>query len=192
MGLRGRANLTGEYLFFVTTTVVGFTKVFVKSTCCDILVNNIKHYQNKYKFEILTYVIMPTHLHWIIMINPEFGTVSDIMRDIKKYSAWDIMEIIEKEDKDLIKIFYYEGLKFTKHKRKFWMQRFDPACRHRDEIIRNEKMFWTKLHYIHRNPVEAGLVDRAEKYKYSSAGNYINNDHSILRVDTSYAGTEHL
>jgi len=45
---------------------------------------------------------------------------------------------------------------------------------------------------LHRNPVEAGLVDRPEKYKYSSAGNYINNDHSIIRVDTSYAGTEHL
>jgi REP element-mobilizing transposase RayT len=108
------------------------------------------------------------------------------MRDIKKYSAWDIMEFIEKEDKDLIKIFYSEGIKFYKHKRKFWMKRFD------DEVIRNEKMFWTKLNYIHRNPVEAGLVDKPEKYKYSSAGNYINDDHSIIRVDTSYAGTEHL
>jgi hypothetical protein len=56
----------------------------------------------------------------------------------------------------------------------------------------SREMFWTKLHYIHRNPIEAGLVVRAEKYKYSNAGNYINNDHSISRVDTSYAGTEHM
>jgi hypothetical protein len=51
-------------------------------------------------------------------------------------------------------------------------------------------MFWTKLHYIHRNPVEAGLVNSPEEYKYSSARNYINNDHSVIKVDTSFAGTE--
>jgi hypothetical protein len=29
-----------------------------------------------------------------------------------------------------------------------------------------------KLHYIHQNPVEAGIVDKAENYTYSSAGDY--------------------
>ncbi len=64
------------------------------------------------------------------------------------------------------------------------MPRFD------DEVIRNEKMFWAKLHYIHLNPVKAGIVSKPEEYKYSSARNYINNDHSVIRVDTSFAGTE--
>ncbi len=45
-------------------------------------------------------------------------------------------------------------------------------------------MFWTKLNYIHQNPVKSELVLRSEEYKYSSARNYINNDHSILEVDT--------
>ena len=64
------------------------------------------------------------------------------------------------------------------------MPRFD------DEVIRNEKMFWSKLQYIHKNPVKAGLVDLPEKYKYLSAGNYVNNDHSVISIDTSFAGTE--
>ena len=51
-------------------------------------------------------------------------------------------------------------------------------------------MFWTKLHYIHKNPVKAGLITLPELYKYSSARNYINNDHSIIKVDTSFAETE--
>ena len=38
---------------------------------------------NKISDEILAYVIMPTHFHWLIMVNPKYGTVSDIMRDIK-------------------------------------------------------------------------------------------------------------
>ena len=64
------------------------------------------------------------------------------------------------------------------------MKRFD------DEVIRNEKMFWIKLKYIHHNPVKAGLVNKPEDYKYSSARNYILDDHSILKVDTDYAGIE--
>jgi hypothetical protein len=46
------------------------------------------------------------------------------------------------------------------------------------------------LKYIHNNPVKAGLVSKAEKYKYSSTRNYIKNDHSIIFVDTEYAGIE--
>ncbi len=184
MGLRGRSNLTDEFLFFVTTTIVNFTKVFVEDIYCDLLIKNIRHYQEKYKFNIIAYVIMPSHFHWILEINNKSGTISDIMRDIKKYSAWDIMEKIEKEDPELMSIFRTEASKYPNHKRKFWMKRFD------DEVIRNEKMFWTKLNYIHWNPVEAGLVSSPEEYKYSSARNYVNNDHSIIQVNTSYAGTE--
>jgi hypothetical protein len=51
-------------------------------------------------------------------------------------------------------------------------------------------MYWTKLHYIHNNPVEAGLVNKPESYKFSSAQNYVYADNSILEVDTDYAGIE--
>ncbi len=49
-------------------------------------------------------------------------------------------------------------------------------------------MFWAKLNYIHNNTVKAGLVRRAEDYKYSSARNYIKGDHSMLEVEVEYAG----
>ena len=49
-------------------------------------------------------------------------------------------------------------------------------------------MFWTKLNYIHNNPVKAGLALWAEDYKYSSARDYTNNDHSTLEVNTEYGG----
>lgn len=34
---------------------------------------------------------------------------------------------------------------------------------------------WSKLDYIHLNPVRAGIVEKASHYIYSSASNYINN-----------------
>ncbi|MGD8780723.1 MAG: hypothetical protein PVH88_17375 [Ignavibacteria bacterium] len=63
MSRRGRNNLTEENFFFVTTTIVNLAKVFEDEECCDALINNIKHYQKKYSFAILAYVIMPTHFY---------------------------------------------------------------------------------------------------------------------------------
>jgi len=184
MGRRGRNNLADEHFFFVTTTIVQFINIFSNPKYCQLLIDNIKHYQIRYKFSVIAYVIMPSHFHWIVEIKPEYGTISDIMRDIKKYSAWDILEEIENTDKRLSKIFEDAAKIYPKQKRKLWMSRFD------DEVIRNEKMFWAKIHYIHNNPIEAGLVNRAEEYKYSSARNYKFDDHSVLKIDVSMAGTE--
>ena len=182
MGLRNRNNLTAEQFYFVTTTVRKHANVFVNSDYCDILINNIKYYQKKYEFIILGYVIMPSHFHWIVKTEPKNGKISDIMRDIKKYTAWDVLEKLEKEKPEMLQVFRKEVK--PGQKRQFWIHRFD------DQVIRNNKMFWTKLKYIHNNPVKAGLVERSIDYKYSSARNYIKQDHSVIFVDTTWGGVE--
>jgi len=121
---------------------------------------------------------MPSHFHWIVKVNPEKGTISDIMRDIKKYSAWDLLEHLEKENSVLLEAFITG--KPGKQKRQLWIHKFDY------EVIRNNRMFWVKLKYIHSNPLKAGLISVPEKYKYSSARNYIYNDHSVITVDTGW------
>ncbi|NLT52734.1 MAG: hypothetical protein GXX85_17660 [Ignavibacteria bacterium] len=161
MGRRGRNNLTEESIFFITTTVVNFTPIFENTAFCDILINNIKYYKTRYKFEILGYVIMLSHFHWIVRTEQKRGTVSDIMRDIKKFTAWKIFGLIEKENlKELENHFIKAAEGIKDQSRKLWMSRFD------DEVIRNEKMFWVKSKYIHDNPVKAGIVVKPEEYKY--------------------------
>jgi REP element-mobilizing transposase RayT len=175
MGRRGRANLTDEHFFFVTTTVVKYIPIFEDHSFCDILIENIKFYQNRYRFEILAYVIMPSHFHWIVEVKPKYGTISDIMRDIKKFTAWKIFDEIDKgKHKELENIFREEAKGLADQKRKFWMPRFD------DEVIRNQKMFWVK----------AGLVYKPDDYKYSSARNYLTDDHNILKVNTEMGGVK--
>lgn len=36
-------------------------------------------------------------------------------------------------------------------------------------LLTSESMFMQKVHYIHNNPVEGGLVEKPEDYLYSSA-----------------------
>ena len=165
----------------MTTTVVDFARVFTHPGCCDILVSNIKYYQKVYQFKIFAYVIMPSHFHWIVQVNPAIGTLSSVMRDIKKRSAWDIMDQLTREGQSgLLSLFRKHATGLTDQSRKFWMKRFD------DEVITTDEMLLAKLQYIHNNPVVAGLVSRQEDYMYSSARNYANGDHSILRIETNW------
>jgi len=132
MGRRGRNNLTDEAFFFVTTTVVKFIPIFNNPLFCDILISNIKHYREKYKFIILGYVIMPTHFHWIIEVKNELGNISEIMRDIKKFSAWQIFDHLENTNEvELLQLFEKEAMVIKDQNRKLWMKRFD------DEVIRD-------------------------------------------------------
>lgn len=48
---------------------------------------------------------MPSHFHLIVKVDPKKGTISQIMREIKKYSAWDILEKLERDNSPLINSF---------------------------------------------------------------------------------------
>ena len=61
---------------------------------------------------------------------------------------------------------------------------------HAEEVY-SHKFMWSKLDYIHLNPVRAGIVEKASHYRYSSASNYVNNqglvtieivDHPVIDV----------
>ena len=45
---------------------------------------------------------------------------------------------------------------------------------HAEEIY-SEKFMWSKLDYIHFNPVRAGIVSNPQDYVYSSASNYVDS-----------------
>ncbi len=52
---------------------------------------------------------------------------------------------------------------------------------HAEEIY-SEKFLWTKLDYIHHNPVRAGIVCKPQDYVYSSASNYVDGN-GIIDVE---------
>jgi hypothetical protein len=49
----------------------------------------------------------------------------------------------------------------------FWQHNYHPV------ELSNENMFQQRLHYLHDNPVRAGLVFQSEHYLYSSAADYL-------------------
>jgi uncharacterized Fe-S cluster-containing MiaB family protein len=50
------------------------------------------------------------------------------------------------------------------------------------EEIYTEHFLWSKLDYIHMNPVRAGIVSNIEDYIYSSSSNYVNGT-GIIEIE---------
>ena len=175
-----RLTYKQSFAYFVTTTLSGFVELFNQDKYAQILIRNLNFYREKFEFKLLAYVIMPHHLHLIILPASK-GNISEIMRDFKKYTAREIIQLLEEEKRfDILGIFHETAQKYHfKENRKYqvWEHRFD------DLALYSDKVFRTKLDYIHNNPIKEGLVNSPSNYLYSSARNYDSGDHSVIRVD---------
>jgi hypothetical protein len=98
--------------------------------------------------------------------------LQNIMRDLKGYSAKQILKEIENNPQEsrkewMMQLFEREGQKNSNNtKFQFWQQHNHPL------VLGNPIIFEQKLNYIHNNPIEAGFVEFPEHYPYSSAKDY--------------------
>ena len=160
--------------YFLTSTTYGRKPFFKIDQYAQILCNIIYNLRNKGKLSLLGFVIMPEHLH--LMVVPTRGVeISWIMQEIKKGSA----RLINRERfcraqgrarlPDLG--FYrsrYSGSSRTPNK--LWMDEYY------DYVIRNEEDLVKHLNYISHNPVKRGLVESPGRYMWSSANPNFEND----------------
>src|SRR5690606_5633553 len=123
------------------------------------------------------YVIMSNHIHLIVQSKEE--KLSDLMRDFKKYTAKKILELIQTEPESrrewMLERFKLATESHSRNKN-YWQY-----GNHAEEIY-SDKFMWSKLDYIHMNPVRAGIVEKASHYIYSSAGIYVNKK-GLLKVE---------
>ncbi len=90
---------------------------------------------------------MPNHIHLLVFI-PEVRSVSDFIRDYKKYTSLKIKEKLIDDGKSMI-IDKLRNLSGTGNF-KLWRDRFDSIP------VDSTYVLETKLNYIHYNPVKAG------------------------------------
>lgn len=175
MGLRNRTQLTDQDCFFVTTTCYKWLRIIDSPEAVNIVTDSLNFLINKYSCHILAYVIMPNHLHFIILF-PKENRLSDFMRDFKKFTSVQLRKLLEASGKTaLLELIRFEQ---REQKLKVWMSRFD------DFYITSKETFFTKLNYIHNNPLQAHwqLADLPENYAYSSAAYYEGRDAGKLTL----------
>ena len=167
-----------EQPYFMTMTVVEWIDVFSRKNHRDAFIDSLKYCQENKGLIVFAYVIMTNHVHLIANTNEPF-LLKDVIRDLKKFTSKKIVEQTQSEPESrrdwMLSIF---GASITnKHTDfKFWQE-----GSHAIELY-SEKFIWTKINYIHNNPVTAGFVKSPEEWVYSSASNY-SGSKGILHVD---------
>ena len=113
---------------------------------------------------------MPSHLHMICRATST-PSLSEILRDFKKFTAKKLVEQIQDEPESrrewILELFYKAGKHMKRIKNyKIWQDG------NQAKIIYTPKFFYEKLEYIHTNPVKEMIVENPEDYLFSSARNY--------------------
>jgi len=163
-----------DHAYFLTMTIVGWIDLFTRPNHKLLIVNALKYCQQNKGLELYAYCIMPSHLHLIAKAVGE-DTLSEIIRDFKKYTSKRIIEQIyeypESRRDWIIDYFKQAAEKIKRNKNyKVWQDGNHP------EDIFSSKFFYEKLDYIHENPVKELIVEHPEDYLFSSARNYSDLD----------------
>jgi REP element-mobilizing transposase RayT len=160
--------------YFVTLTVVGWIDVFTRKNHKLLLVDSLKYCQQNKGLAIFGYCLMPSHLHMIVRADGQY-TLSEILRDFKKYTSKAIVKQTEEEPESrrewMLEQFAKAGELLNRIKDyKFWQDG------NQAKEISGNNFLEEKLDYIHNNPVEELIVSKPEEYLFSSARNYAELD----------------
>ena len=161
-----------EGIYFVTFTVVFWLDVFVRARYKELFVQSLNYCITHKGLRVHAWCLMSSHAHLIISAQqPEKVNLSDIIRDLKKFTAGQIIREIESGPESrqewLLNKFRFAASKNSRNTQyQFWQQ-----TNHAEELLTNH-FTDQKLQYIHQNPVQEGWVEEAHHYLYSSARDY--------------------
>jgi len=79
-------------LYFVSFATVYWIDVFSRKLYRDLFIESLKYCQQHKGMELYAYCIMTNHVH--LIIGSESKSLSDIMRDLKKFTSYSITKAI--------------------------------------------------------------------------------------------------
>jgi REP-associated tyrosine transposase len=142
--------------FFFVTTNLSRNVAALSPSERTLVLDILDTCRARMRFKLFAYMVMPDHDHFLL--DPGTATLTSLMRDFKSKT----------------------GLRVNAHRATrgpLWQSRFF------DFICRRVRDFSEKVEYIHRNPVEAGLVKRPEEWPWPSAGFCLQREQAILTPD---------
>jgi len=175
-----RYNLSG-HAHGLTFSCFHRQQFLTNNWICRCLAESITGSREKHKFLIWGYVFMPEHVHLLIKPTMPEYSISRILQSIKQPVARRaIFHLGQSGSSDLKQMFVGEG----GHIKRFWQAGggFDRNLTDRNSILNG-------IRYIHYNPVRRGLVQRGEKWYWSSAADWNGRQDGPIPVDVGTLDT---
>ena len=179
-----RIYLPGE-IYFITTNIYQRSKIFNKDWACKLFIDVLNKCRLKYRFKLYGYVIIPDHVHLLIMPDDKMN-ISEIIHRIKGNFAYQYIMARNHEGSATRGGLNHASKRVADplwvgdhriHINPIWQKSFY------DHIIRNDLDFEEKLGYIHGNPIKHRLIDNLDNYPWSSYQNYYFNHNDLIEID---------
>lgn len=157
-------------MYFISFAVVHWIDLFIRKEYRDIVLDSWRYCQKEKDLEIYSWCIMSSHVHMII--SSRGRPLDKIVGEMKSYTSRALRKAIEKNTTEsrrewLMSMMRQAGLNNGNNKDwQLWQQNNQPI-----EMTTIE-MFYETMQYIHRNPVETGVVEKEEDYLCSSARDF--------------------
>jgi len=142
---------------------------------CKYLVAAIEKARIRHDFSLWAYILMPNHVHLLICPNQPQYSISSILASIKQSTARRALNYLREENP--------AGLKQLATGQPDSPYRFWQDGGGYDRNINNPDTLIKTVRYLHANPIRKGLVESAEDWYYSSAGEWQKTGSGPMRVD---------
>jgi putative transposase len=145
--------------YLLTSVAKDRLQVFRTDELKEIACKALDEARKSGRFALYAYVIMPDHLH---TITDSGRSSEETLRFINGITGHDVIGHLKERgyERSLLKLRHESKRRHYRHS--LWDHH--PNVR----VLLTEKMLMERVHYLHQNPVRAGLVERAEDYRYSS------------------------
>ena len=168
-GHRRRFETPGQARF-LTFSCYRRLPLFDNDRIKDAVVEQFRVAQTETKFETFAWVVMPEHIHLLIVPSLPTYPVGEVLRKIKEPLARRVLKRWTELEAPVL-----SRLTDPRGHRHFW-QRGGGY----DRNLFSETQVREKADYIHANPVRRGLVERAEQWRWSSMRFYAGRAENIL------------
>ena len=158
---------SGTGIYHVMMRGINRQQIFYDNEDYESFLDRLKIYKGISHYQIYGYCLMGNHIH--ILIRETDESLETIIRRIGSSYV------------------YWYNMKYQRTGHLF-------QDRYSSETVEDDQYFLTVLRYILHNPVKAGTCKSPLEYPYSSAGEYLGQEHGITDTDFAIqmAGREEL
>ena len=152
-----RYQQTGD-IHFITFSCYRRDPLLSDPQARDTFVTTLEKVRSWYAPYVTGFVVMPEHVH-LLLSEPERGTLAVVLQMLKQVVSQKLNEHATTP---------------------FWQPRYYDF-----NVCREEKLM-EKLDYMHRNPVQRGLVARPEDWRWSSARHYATGEECRVEIESHW------
>ena len=146
-------------LHFITFSCAGRRPLLGQPEAQGAFQRSLERVRKWYGLFVVGYVVMPEHIH-LLVSEPERATLAVVVQMLKQMIA--------------------RKLGTSGAPGPFWQRRYY------DFNVWSERKRIEKLRYMHRNPVQRGLVDSPEDWKWSSFRHYASGEEGPVEIESQW------